>query len=324
MSETSRGPGDRGLAPGDSVVVVGGTGLIGSALGRVLAGCGLRPLLVSRHAPKAAQVAAGALHLCLERHDVPRLLERGEFSTPHGTLGVIDVLANSPAEVEPLLAAAARRAGRFVAIGSAAVFGRSPDGFRYAETHVVAPATDAMRLKVAVEDSIAHANAAGHGATVLRLSYPYGPGHGPLTPLGREHRIFADLAAGRRVTWVKPDALAPLQPLWTDDLARGIAALLMRDAKPRPVYHVTGPETLTWEAYLGLLARGARTEGVSLLSVDELLTLAPNAWWLRDYLPEAPLLADTLFRAEVYACETRLVDTAEAWAQWCAAAAEQS
>ncbi len=302
------------------MLVVGGTGLIGRALAAALVAAGLRPLLVARRDVPAGVIRQGARLLRADRQQLPALIAAGAIlGEGAGVVGVVDVLAEGPDEVAPLLAAVADRPCRFVAIGSAAVYGQATRGLRYDEATPPRPSTDAMRRKLALERLIAEEHQRGRGATILRIAYPYGPGHGPLTPLGRARDLFGRLDGDQPIDWVAPDAFAPMQPLWADDLARAIASLLLRHERPRPLYHAAGPEVVGWQEWLQQLARG-RTLGdrLRLHAAADLQALNPSAWWIGSYLRNAPLLDDTLLRREVFACETRLAQAIPAWAAWCA------
>lgn len=273
----------------------------------------LVPVVVSRHPPGAGVLPEGARHLCLERKELPALVEKAPVA------GIVEILAEGSEEVAPLLAASSGPRSRFVAIGSAAVFGGAAPGALHAEEDRPSPSTPAMRRKVELERFVASVNDGGRAATVLRISYPYGPGHGPLTPLGRDRGLFAALASGAPVDWVEAGAFGPLQPLWAADLAQGIAALLCLPRLPRPLYHVAGPEILDWDAYLAALSGGRgqiRRHGAAGLE-----RLRPEAAWITSYLATSPLLDDRVFRREVFACQTRLAQVVREWAAWCASGA---
>lgn len=315
--------GDRPLASGDLVIIVGGTGLIGPPVARELATLGLDTIVLSRRPPSAGSIPGDARHLRMDRSELPPALERGTVAgldLGGRTLGIVDVIAEQPDEVAPLLEAAARWPGRTVIIGSAAVLGPRPRGELHTEDTEPAPASDDMRAKLAIERLVTEHHRAGRASVNLRCAYPYGPGHGPMTPLGRDLGLFAKLERHEAVTWVEEDALAPLQPLWTRDLARAIAALLTRPDKPATVYHIAGPEVLSWDKYLHTLAMDAWPQrALRRAPVAALLEQHPEAWWLRDHLRHAPLLDDSRLRREVYAPATRLGDVVDRWASWCRA-----
>jgi nucleoside-diphosphate-sugar epimerase len=306
---------DQPLASGDTVIVVGGTGLIGPPLARALAAIGLDVVVVSRNPAAEGVLPGSARHICTDRSELPTLIETWD-KIP--VLGVVDVIAEQPGEVSPLLEAAAPFPGRTVIIGSAAVLGPRPRGVLHAEDVEPAPASGDMRAKLAIERLAQDHHRAGRATVDLRCSYPYGPGHGPMTPLGRDVGLFSKLARHDPITWVEEDDLAPIQPLWAPDLAAAIAALITRPAKPAALYHVAGPEIVSWDEYLRLLAAGAwPQERLRRVPVTTLIDRHPEAWWLRDHLRTAPLLDDSRMRREVFACTTRLTDAVGRWASWC-------
>jgi len=311
--------GDAALSAGDEVLVVGGTGLIGRALAAALLAAGVRPLLVARHDPPSGVVVPGARCLRADRRELPALIDSGALLREHErALGVVDVLAGGADEVGPLLAALSARRGRLVAIGSAAVFGQAVRGLRHAETAAPQPATDAMRRKVALEQLVTDVHRRTQAACVLRIAYPYGPGHGPLTPLGRARDLFERLHGDGPIDWVAAGVFAPLQPLAVGDLARVIVALLTRPAPPPPLLHVAGPETLDWDAYLQCLVQGrALGSRLRLHDVGALLAMQPQARWIVEYLRDAPLLDDGALQGLGLACRTPLAAAVPAWAEWC-------
>jgi nucleoside-diphosphate-sugar epimerase len=307
---------DRPLIPSDEVLIVGGAGLIGSFLARALIGAGLRPIVVSRSDPQPGIIPDGTSHLRMDRIDLPKHIQ----SWTQRPLGVVEVLAEGPAEIAPLLAATAPFPGRFVAIGSASVLGRSPRGIKHDERSLPAPHTEVMARKLGVERLLAEHHRRGRACFTLRCAYPYGPGHGPMTPLGRDRELFRKLEHHQQITWIEPEALAPIQPLWAGDLAQAIVALLTLTAKPEPLYNVAGPEVMSWDGYLEVLARDRWPQRrLERPSLAELLERAPDAWWLEKYLPKAPLLDDSLIRRHAFAPLTTLAEVVEDWANWCKA-----
>ena len=309
---------------GDSVILVGGTGLIGLATAKVLAGRGLLPIAISRHDPAPGLLPSSARHHRLDRTELPSLLaptEGSPLALTGRTLGVVEILAEETSHVRELLEAIESHAGRTVAIGSAAALGPSPRGKMNAEEEPPRPNSDDMRTKVAIEALLAEHHETGRASINLRCAYPYGPGHGPMTPLGRDPELFEKLSRHESISWVESGGLAPLQPLWVDDLAEAITELLLRPEKPETLYHIAGPEVLSWGAYLRALSRGSWPQrNLHRPSVASLQAENPEAWWLRDHLPHSPLLDDTRLRRDVYACTTKLSQVADLWAADCARA----
>ncbi len=309
---------DRPLQPGDSVVLVGGTGLIGVALARATARRGLVPIAVSVDELSSGQLPSTARHLLMERADLPEMLDTkgaSPLDLPGRALGVVEILAEDLDDVTALLDVTKRYAGRSVAIGSASVLGPCVRGARNSEDVVPRPNTELMRTKLAIEALFAEHHGKGRACVNLRCAYPYGPGHPPMTPLGRDPELFHKLERHEPFVWVEEEGLAPIQPLWADDLAEAIAELLVRPRKPSTLYNIAGPEVLSWDDYLRVLARGRWPQrNMERRSVDTLQAENPNAWWLHDHLPYAPTLDDSLLRRDVYSCETKLSDVVDEWA----------
>jgi len=317
------GPGpaaDAALRAGDPVLLLGGTGLVARHLVPLLRSAGFLPVALSRSPPPPGVLPPQTPWIPFER---ARCLE-GPAAWPAALVelhrrprvGWIDIVADEPAPLAALLAQ--RGPGRTLVLGSAAVFGEAQRGRRYVETDPPQPATPAMRAKVELEAAVAAAWARGQGASLLRCAYPYGPGHGPLTPLGRRRDLFERLASGEEQAWTTAGALAPLQPLWAPDLARTLLELLLRPARPRPLYHVAGPETLDWDDYLACLCEAAGGEPrIRRLPLADLLARGSAARWLAEYLRNAASLDDGLLRREVWAPPSRLPERVGDWADWC-------
>lgn len=313
---------DRALRPGDTVVVVGATGLLGRAVAAVCVAEGLRVVAVSRTPPPDEVLPPTCVHVAIAASAVPAWLagsEGQQLVAPESPLGLIDVLSEAEEATCALLDALDGRLGRFVALSSASVLGPGAGERRYREADPPAPATDVMQAKLRVEQAVrAAAEQRGVGATCLRLAYPYGPGHGPLTPLGRNRELFACLQRHDPVDWITPGVLPALQPLWSGDVAWSVHALLTRAERPRPLYHAAGPRAWAWDDYLGALSASVRSHSpVRSRSIEELLGDAGAAGhWLRHYLPTAPLLDDSRLRQEVYACRTELSEVVGHWSTW--------
>ncbi len=313
---------DRALRPGDNVLVVGGTGLLGRALAAVLGASRLRVVSVSRNRPAGGALPAGCVHVPLAANDVPAWLGSPaalELLPSLSPLAVVDVLSDSGRATAALLNALDGRLGRFVGISSASVLGAGEPGRAYSESDPPVPTSPPMEAKLEVERTVrSAAEQRGVAASCLRLAYPYGPGHGPLTPLGRDRQLFASLRRNDPIDWIAPGVLPPLQPVWSGDVAWAVHALLTRRARPRPLYHLAGPRTGAWADYRAArrAALGSRSpvrhHGVAAL----LEGAGARGHWLRHYLPDAPLLDDRRLRNEVYACRTELGDTVAHWANW--------
>jgi dTDP-4-dehydrorhamnose reductase len=227
--------------PSVTVLVVGASGLVGSALMRALAldavgtfhtrtAPGLRAL-------DAADAKALSALISETRSDLvffPAANPDVEWCEAHPD----DAFA---ANVAPALAAleVARSAGaRFVFFSSDYVF----DGVAgpYDETAAPAPLSVYGHHKLEVESRVLSA-----GGTVVRTSTVYGPERPP----GKNFvlRVIATLRSGTRLR-VPSDQFST--PTWADDLARGACAVASRGG----IWHVAGPDYLPRDRLAALVA----------------------------------------------------------------------
>jgi NADH dehydrogenase len=103
-----------------------------------------------------------------------------------------------------------------------------------------------MRAKALAEQAVT-ASAVPH--TILAPSVVYAPGDPYLTFLQRLALAPAVPVPGR--------GRATVQPIWAEDVADCIMALLDRRGDGRPRYELAGPDTLTHRAFVELVVRAA-------------------------------------------------------------------
>jgi len=221
---------------GSVVAVAGGTGFVGGAIARKLAGRGYAAVaLTHRAAPPDPAIE-------YRRADVTRP------GTLDGVLSGVDTLVialafrNSPIEAPRrgqtfervdmggtiALVAEARRAGvrRLVYISGA---GAAPDAKRHW-----------FRAKWRAEEAI---RASGIDYTIFRPSWVYGPGDHSLNRFVRMARwlpFIPQIGNGKQL----------LAPVFVDDLAALVADSLDTPAARNGVFEVGGPETLTMDSII--------------------------------------------------------------------------
>ena len=207
-----------------NILLIGGTGFIGSAIARHLTQAGHRLRFATRHRDRCKHLLTLPQAEIIEAdvHDpaaLGRLLQgqdalismagilRGDFQRVH-------------AELPAHLAAAAKAAGvrRIVHISA---LGADPD----------AP-SDYLRSKAAGEAALRQS---GLDVTILRPSVVFGDGDSFLS-------LFASL---QRLVPVLPLACprARFQPVWVDDVAATVATCLVQAASRGQIYSLGGPYT---------------------------------------------------------------------------------
>ena len=250
------------------VLIIGGTGLTGTAMTAHLAAQGHEIFLLSRGLT-AVDDGGQARRLTADRGDAASF-ERAYAEA--GPDAVIDQISLRGEDVDQV---AAFRPARHLVCSSAAVLG---SGLGLDEdAPVPAPANPYLSGKLAVEQRASLA-----GAVILRPAYLYGPGHAPLTVHGREPGLVQRLRAGEPID-VPADGTLALQPTFAADYATAVGAILAV-SRPAPLYHIGGPAT-TWRGWLSALAAAAGVPlRASSVPPDE---LAATSYWFREYLRHA-------------------------------------
>ena len=267
------------------VLVTGGAGFVGRRVVARLLGAGeaVRVLSRSGEAPTGAEgvpadvrdaagVARAARGCRAVIHLVGIIRERGDatFQSVHveGTRAVI---------------AACREAGITRLLHMSALGSRPGARSRY------------HRSKWEAEQLV---RASGLAGTVFRPSVIVGPGGGFLAEVrGLLHRgpVIPIIGGGRSL----------LQPVWIEDVASCFAAALARPETASRAYEIGGPERLTFEQVVDLVAR---SEGVAKPRTHlPVAVVRPAVWLLSRTVPNFPLTSDQL----TMLLEDNVCDTAE-------------
>ncbi len=294
-------------------LVIGGTGCGGRALAAALTEAGHRVRLLSRGQTAHPPLPAGADHAVVDRHDAAALAAALDDFGPEF---VVDQIAFTPADAKGLLAALPHGVRRVVTVSSAIVYEGDPAvrGGQVEAPHVendplAGPAAPPFAHDKAGADLAARRDPRG---VVLRLGLLFGPGHAPLTPLGRAPDLRERLRAGTPLPLPADDA-ARLQPVFAADFADLVARLLAYPGALPSALNVTGGEQLDWRTWLSAWATawGTPAPQIEPCSPAVLAHLAPP--WLGRFLPAllAPPQLDT-GRVRALFPEWRPTPTAEA------------
>jgi nucleoside-diphosphate-sugar epimerase len=240
-----------------AVLVLGGTGFIGSHLVERLASEGRRVIVASRRgtwpwgpAPRDVDLVALDLTAADAEAALARPLEgasavvnlAGKLGRPGIARGVYDDL--HAAGTARLAAAAAKRAGasgngphpfRILHVSTTGVLGPTGPSPRD-ESAAPAPVTPYETSKLEGERTALAARAPGLEVVIVRPGLVYGPRDVHLAPLYRAiaRRTFRTIAGGRAL-W---------QPIFVDDMARAIGLALDARGCDGGVFHVAGAERL--------------------------------------------------------------------------------
>ncbi len=259
------------------VAVVGGTGCGGRAVVAALRAAGHEVLSVAR-----GRTPGPPADLRCDRGSAAFVSGMRLFDPD----AVVDQVAYC-ARVVRLTLGVLRPGARYLLVSSPIVYG--PGRPRpYEETEEPHPPPGLATNKRAAEKVVAHRA----GATVLRIGALYGPGHAPMTPLGRDPDALVRLAAGKRMTVPDPDP-PRLQPWFAEDHARLVLDLLA-DPSPPPVLNAAGPDLLSWEAWLDAWAAVIEAPPIRTRPLDPEALRAAAPARLRPFIDailDPPLLA---------------------------------
>jgi len=228
------------------VLIVGGTGLISTAITRQLLERGDEVTLLNR-GRTPSRIPEGAAILRGDRHDRQRFVEQMRGLPEQDA--VIDMICYSAADAQDDIAAFAGRVRQLVFCSTVDVYTRPASRYPYREDEPFGPLSDYAAGKVACERLFAEAHARGDLAvTTLRPAHTYGEGGTIIHSLGWSTRYIDRMRKGKPII-VHGDG----QSLWVschvDDVARAFVSALGNERSLGRAYHVTGEEWRTWNRY---------------------------------------------------------------------------
>ena len=225
------------------VIVIGGSGFVGSALVPELLARECEVVVINRGSRPVDRVE----NLAADRNDPDALAEASRRI--EGADAVIDTCAYTGRQVEIAWELLAGRVRRWVHLGSAAVYVDSPRRPAREEDEIGGAEVWAQygRDKSDADAFLLAQDAPG--VCILRPPYLYGPRN----DVDRETFVWSRLLRGRRVVLPSHGA-TPLQFLHVADLARALARAAL-EGFPDRVYNIAGGSSTTAEEWVRLLAR---------------------------------------------------------------------
>lgn len=244
------------------ILIVGGTGLISSALASAAAEAGHELFLVTRGRSSTAAAPAGAHRMVADatdpvalRHALHGMRLRGERFD-----AVVQFIAFDPDHVAADVETFAPLTDQYVLIATSAAYKT------FDRLHPLTEDTtqenlfwEYARLKMAAEATLRErAGAAGLGWTIVRPAHTYGPSKIPAFTANSRHpwTLVDRMRRGADIV-VPGDGTS----LWTlthaRDVAAGILGLLGNESALGEAVHITSDQALTWNGVYAAIGRAA-------------------------------------------------------------------
>ncbi len=234
------------------VVVIGGTGRVGSYLVPRLVEAGHEVRVVCRGGQQPRREDPAWALVSMDTIDRNESEARGAFGRRIASLepdAVIDMICFEPGSARQLVEALRPRGAHLIVCGTAWVYGHSvlvPTD----EAFPRRPVCEYGRKKAAVEALLLEAGRAGFPATTLHAGHIVGPTDRPVNPVGnKDPRVFGTLARGEKLRMPNL-GMETLHHVHADDLAQGfVRAVERREAAAGESFHVLAPQAVTMRGY---------------------------------------------------------------------------
>ncbi len=240
------------------VVVIGGTGHVGTYLVPRLVAAGYEVIVVSRgqrtpYHPHAAWKAVKPVQLDRENED-----RQGTFGRKIADMGpdiVIDMICFTTESANQIVDALRGQVQHFLHCGTIWIHGPSVE-VPTTEEQPRRPISDYGRKKAQIEAYLQHeARQNGFPATCLHPGHIVGPGWIPLNPLGNFNpEVYGQLARGEKV--VLPNlGMETVHHVHADDVAQAfLKAMANRSTALGESFHVVSPAAVTLRGYAEAVA----------------------------------------------------------------------
>ena len=239
------------------ILIIGGTGLISTAITRRLLQRGHHVTLFNR-GRTASRLPASTGEVVQVTGD--RTLH-AEFEARVRDLApfdcVVDMVCFTPADAQSLVRAFDGRTAQIIFCSTANVYHLPAERYPIREADALGASGAYGARKAECEAILRGAHERGaFGVTTLRVAHAYGEGRPMLHPLGADTAFVDRLRKGKPVV-VHGDG----QGLWAachvDDTARAFAGAAGNGDALGRCYNVAGTEWLTWDRYMQLFAAAA-------------------------------------------------------------------
>jgi nucleoside-diphosphate-sugar epimerase len=263
------------------VLVIGGTGLISTAIVNRLLAKGHEPVLFNR-GESAARLDGDVETVLVDRSD------HEAFATAAGNVSVdavIDMLTFDAEVAAQNVALFQGRVAHYLFCSTVCVYGGPLTQIPAVESEPRTPVSAYGQGKLDAEDVFLEAHAkSGFPLTMFRPSHCYGPGAALLDIWGYDASLVSRFRAGQSIV-VAGDGHGLWQPGHVDDMAKGFVGALGRDVCIGKAYNIVGDEVMTWRVFHERMAEALGLEAkLVTLTTEQIVAGTPdgNAEWLNE------------------------------------------
>jgi nucleoside-diphosphate-sugar epimerase len=254
------------------VLVIGGTGLISTAIVEKLLADGHEPVLFNRGAT-ASRLSQAVETVTGDRQDFT------DFSTKAAAIqaeAVIDMITFNPDTARNAVEVFSGRVQHYLFCSTVCVYGGPLSTVPADEDEPHTPSGEYGRLKSESEAAFLEAHdREGFPVTMFRPSHCYGPGRPLLDIFGYNATLVNRIREGKPIL-VPGDGHGLWQPGYIGDMAKGfVGALAHPDATVGKAYNLVGDEIMTWREFHETMGRALGHE-VELIAMTTAQIMAAS------------------------------------------------
>jgi len=268
------------------VLIIGGTGLISTAITRLLVERGDEMTIYNRGL-REAQIPAGVPKIVGDRRNhaafEAQMTGAGRFDC------VIDMICYLPEEAESAIRAFRGRVGQYIFCSTVDVYTKPARHYpiREDEERQPAPSFPYAFNKARCESILLEAHRRGDLAlTIIRPAQTYGEGGNLIHTMGFGTYYLDRIRRGRPII-VHGDGTSLWSACHRDDVARAFVNAAGSARALGKAYHVTGEEWMTWNRYHRGVAEAMNAPSPTLVHIpaDLLGRVAPKsaAWCVENF-----------------------------------------
>lgn len=280
------------------VLVLGGTGLISTAIVRQLTDHGHRVTTYTR-GETAATLPATVRQLHGDRNDTAAFQRTMGAESPDC---VIDMICFTGAQAKQTVAAFKNRIDRLIFCSTVDVYERPPPKNPVTETSPRTPASEYAAGKISAEDVFTEADADGaFDVVTVRPWNTYGESGTLVHTFGMGTSYLDRIRRGKPIV-VHGDGTGLWGPCHRDDVASAFVGAVEADGVGGNTYNVTSEETMTWNQYHKHVASALDAPEPVLVHIPTglLLRVAPDrTTMLRDHFQYSTVFDNSAAKADL-------------------------